>query len=66
MTQFRKDVKLAKKRGMDVALLQAVIETLLRMEPLDEKHKDHALVGNYAGFRECHVKPDFMQSMVDG
>jgi len=48
--QFRKDEKLARKRGLDISLLKSVIQTLLKEKPLDPKHKDHPLVGNYAGF----------------
>ena len=59
-SKFRRDLKLVKKRGFDIKLLQNVIDTLLRMEDLEEKHHDHALTGNYIGFRECHVKPDFL------
>jgi addiction module toxin, RelE/StbE family len=58
--QFRKDYKLAKKRGLDIPLLEAVIDTLLEEKPLDEKHHDHALTGNYVGFRECHIQPDWL------
>jgi len=46
--QFKKDYKLAKKRGLDIPLLEAVIDTLLEEKPLDEKHHDHALTGNYS------------------
>ena len=58
--KFRKDVKLLKKRGKDLKLLQEVIDILLEGEPLDAKYKDHALVGNYIGFRECHIQPDWL------
>ena len=56
--KFRKDVKLMKKRGKNLKLLQEVIDTLLEGKLLDTKYKDHALVGNYIGFRECHIQPD--------
>ena len=59
-SRFRKDYKLAKKRGLDLSLLEAVIDTLLAEQPLDAKHKDHALIGDYAGFRECHILPDWL------
>lgn len=59
-TQFRKDIKRAKKRGLDLKKLGSILDTLQREEPLDEKHRDHALVGNYAGFRECHIEPDWL------
>lgn len=58
--QFRKDYKRAKKRGYDMALLENIIDTLLTEKPLDERHRDHALTGNYTGFRECHILPDWL------
>lgn len=59
-TQFRKDIKRAKKRGLNLKKLETILDTLQREEPLDEKHRDHALVGNYLGFRECHIEPDWL------
>ena len=56
--KFRKDVKLMKKRGKNLKLQQEVIDILFEGKLLDEKYKDHALVGNYIGFRECHIQPD--------
>ncbi|MCL2411132.1 MAG: type II toxin-antitoxin system YafQ family toxin [Treponema sp.] len=58
--QFRKDEKLARKRGLDISLLRSVIQTLLEEKPLDPKYKDHPLVGNYIGFRECHILPNWL------
>ena len=58
--QFRKDEKLARKRGLNVALLKSVIQTLLEEKHLAPKHKDHPLVGNYIGFRECHILPNWL------
>ena len=59
-SRFRKDYKLAKKRGLDLSLLEAVIDTLLAEKSLSPKHRDHALTGDYAGFRECHILPDWL------
>ena len=59
-TQFRKDYKLAKKRGYNLDLLDQVLNLLLNEEPLETKHHDHALTGNYTGFRECHIQPDWL------
>ena len=59
-TQFRKDYKLAKKRGLKMDLLARVINTLANGEPLPDKHKDHALKGRWEGRRECHVLPDWL------
>lgn len=58
--QFRKDYKLAKKRGYNMKLLEEVIDLLLNEQPIDERYRDHGLVGNYAGFRECHILPDWL------
>lgn len=58
--QFRKDYKLAIKRGYAQEKLEHVIELLRHGEPLPERYRDHALVGNYAGFRECHIQPDWL------
>lgn len=59
-TQFKKDYKLAMKRGLDIRLLEDVIATLAMGLPLPEKNKDHALTGNWIGHRECHVLPDWL------
>lgn len=56
--KFRKDVKLMKKRGKNLKLLQEVIDILFEGKLLDAKYKDHALGGNYIGFRECHIQLD--------
>ena len=58
--QFKKDYKRCKKRGLDMKKLGAVIDTLLAGEALDPKYRDHALTGNYTGFRECHIQPDWL------
>jgi len=58
--KFRKDYKRIKKRGYNLSLLEDVIDVLLREEKLDRKYKDHALIGDYEGFRECHIKPDWL------
>lgn len=55
---FKKDLKLAKKRGYDVSLLSKVIDTLVMGQPLTKKYKDHSLIGNYKGCKECHITPD--------
>lgn len=57
-TQFKKDYKLAMKRNLDIGLLDDVIRILSKGEALPEQNKDHALTGNFVGFRECHIKPD--------
>lgn len=58
--KFKKSLKAAKKRGLDIALLDLVVDKLLQGIPLDTKYKDHALKGNWKGFRECHIQPDWL------
>ena len=59
--QFKKDLKLAKKRGLNMDLLRTVVNTLAEQKPLEEKYRDHSLTGKtYQGFRECHIEPDWL------
>ena len=59
-TQFKKDYKLAIKRGLNIALLEEVVAALAMGKSLPEKNKDHALTGNGVGHRECHIQPDWL------
>ena len=58
--RFKKDLKLVKKRGLKIDNLRNVINALAAEEKLDEKYRDHALTGDYRGFRECHAEPDWL------
>ena len=58
--QFRKDCKLMKRRGLPLQDLAAVIEKLQAGEPLPPENHDHELVGDFAGFRECHIRPNWL------
>lgn len=59
-SKFKKDYKLIKKRGMNINLLKEIVDKLANNIPLEEKYKDHELMGNYKGFRECHIQPDWL------
>lgn len=59
-SQFKKDYKLAMKRGLDISLLEDIIAKLALGESLPEKNRDHALNGNWNGYRECHILPDWL------
>ena len=59
-TKFKKGYKLAIKRHLDIDLLDDIIRALSRGEALAEKNKDHELSGNWAGYRECHIQPDWL------
>ena len=58
--QFKKDYKLALKRHLDINLLDDIIRALSQGKTLPEKNKDHALSGNWTGYRECHIQPDWL------
>jgi len=55
-TQFKRDYKNAIKRGYQIELLDDVIRKLAKGETLPERYKDHELIGNWVGYRECHIK----------
>ena len=57
---FKKDVRLAQKRNHDLSQLGKVIDLLAAGQPLPHKYKDHPLTGNYKGYRECHIQPDWL------
>lgn len=59
-SRFKKGLKIAKKRGLDIALLESVVNKLQKDIPLEAKYKDHDLKGNWKGFRECHIQPDWL------
>ena len=58
--KFKKDLKTVIKCGYNMKLMDEVVTKLSNGEKLPEKNKDHALVGNYAGKRECHITPDWL------
>ena len=59
-TQFRKDYKLMRKRGKDKQKLEEVLRILAAGGQLPPEKRDHALAGEYTGFRECHIEPDWL------
>ena len=59
-SQFKKDLKLAKKQNKALGKLFEVIDILANGETLDAKYKDHSLTGNYRETRECHIEPDWL------
>ena len=59
-TRFKKNYQTMEKRGYDMSKIDEVIETLLAEKPLPAERLDHALTGNWNGYRECHVTPDWL------
>jgi mRNA interferase YafQ len=57
--QFKRDVRRAQKRGKDMGKLKAVLLLLIDQKPLPAKYKDHPLKGQWHGFRDLHVEPDW-------
>ena len=58
--QYDRDVKLAKRRGLDIEKLLEVIRLLRNDEPLPERLRNHLLTGDYKGYWECHITPDWL------
>jgi len=59
-SQFKKDVERMKKRGKDLGRLKEVLEKIIGGQQLEAKYRDHVLVGQYQGTRECHIEPDWL------
>ena len=59
-TQFKRDVKRAQRRGKNLAKLKPPVTALARQSPLPDRYRDHPLRGNWQGYRELHVEPDWL------
>ena len=59
-SQFKKNYKLAMKRVQSINLLDNIIRLLAKGEALPETNRDHALSGNWAGHRKCHIQSDWL------
>jgi mRNA interferase YafQ len=59
-SQFKRDVKQMQRQGKDLGKLKKVLESLVKGEKLSQKYRDHVLVGQYKGTRECHIEPDWL------
>ena len=58
--RFKRDLRIWQKRKYNFELLYSVIDTLAIPIPLEEKHREHNLKGDYVGHRECHITPDWL------
>ncbi|MCE7988463.1 MAG: type II toxin-antitoxin system YafQ family toxin [Caldilinea sp. CFX5] len=59
-TAFARDYKRLQKQGAPLRQLETVVETLADQQPLAPRHRDHPLKGNWRGYRECHIQPDWL------
>ena len=57
---FKKDLKRIERRGYNLDLLRTTVSFLAEQKTLPEKYKDHRLTGDYTGYRECHITPDWL------
>lgn len=58
--QFSKDVKKVVKRGKDIKKLKSIVSQLAKGKALEPRHRDHPLVGDWKGSRDCHIEPDWL------
>ena len=58
--QFRRDVKRAQKRGKDTTKLRELLTLLFEEQPLPDRYRDHALKGEWKGYRDAHIEPDWL------
>ncbi len=59
-SQFRKDFKKIRKQGKQIEKLKEIVRCLAKGQPLEPRHRDHALIGPLKGSRDCHVEPDWL------
>jgi len=59
-TQFKKDLKKIIKQGKNLSLLEEIVNLLCVGKSLPEKNNDHSLVGDWRGYNECHINPDWL------
>jgi mRNA interferase YafQ len=57
---YERDAKRVRRRGRDMARLVAIVESLRNRRPLDPRHRDHVLEGDWRGYRECPIQPDWL------
>lgn len=59
-SSFKRDYKLIKKRGYDISKLKTVITIIAEGNEIPATYRDHALSGNWLGYRELHIEPDWL------
>ena len=59
-TRFKKEYNLSQKRGLDITKIDKILKDLVCEIPLSPQNKDHDLIGNYFGYRECHIQGDWL------
>lgn len=62
-SRFKASLKLARKRGLNISLLEDVVEKLQKDIPLETRYRNHELTGKFKGVWECHIQPDWLLLM---
>ncbi len=60
LRKFKNEIEKSKKRGKNMEKIKEVMTLLTHEEPLDQRHKNHKLKGDYIGYWECHIEPDWL------
>ena len=60
LRSFERELEKAKKRGCDMSKIRDIMEDLINEKTLDPKHRNHKLKGNFVGYWECHIAPDWL------
>ena len=60
LNSFEDETHLAKKRHKDLSKLRKIIDKLIKEEPLPPKNRNHKLKGEFVGYWECHIEPDWL------
>jgi len=60
LRSFEREIEKAKKRGLDMSKIKDLMENLISEKSLAAKHKNHKLKGNFSGYWECHIEPDWL------
>lgn len=58
--QFKKDIKKIQKQNKSLQLILSIVDILVNHQPLPKKYKNHKLIGNYSGYQELHIQPDWL------
>jgi mRNA interferase YafQ len=59
-SRFKRDVKKLQKRGKDMTKLRDILQLLIEEQPIPEVYRDHSLRGDWSGFRDLHIEPDWL------
>jgi mRNA interferase YafQ len=60
LSQFKRDVRKAEKRGKDMSKLRTLLALLIAEEPLPTHYRNHRLKGDWVGYWDAHIEPDWL------